>query len=79
MAEMNPGVPDGLIPHSDIEVLPFPRRHFPVGIRKKKHSRRLEGQRTGILRDGFQIEGIRRKSMLVEGKFIDEYYMAKIL
>lgn len=30
-------------------------------------------------KNGFQIEGIRRKSMLVEGKFIDEYYMAKIL
>lgn len=30
-------------------------------------------------KNGFQIEGIRRKSMLVEGKFVDEYYMAKIL
>lgn len=30
-------------------------------------------------KSGFQIEGIREKSMLVEGNFIDEYYMAKIL
>jgi len=30
-------------------------------------------------RSGFRIEGTRAKSMLVEGNFIDEYYMAKIL
>ncbi len=28
---------------------------------------------------GFQTEGIREKSMLVEGTLVDEYYMAKIL
>lgn len=30
-------------------------------------------------KSGFEIEGIRRKSMHVEGDFVDEYYMAKIL
>lgn len=30
-------------------------------------------------KNGFEIEGIRAKSMFVEGEFIDEYYMAKIL
>lgn len=30
-------------------------------------------------KSGFRIEGIREKSMLVEGVFVDEYYMAKIL
>ncbi len=30
-------------------------------------------------KSGFKIEGTRAKSMLVEGNFIDEYYMAKIL
>ncbi len=30
-------------------------------------------------KSGFKIEGIREKSMLVEGNFVDEYYMAKIL
>lgn len=30
-------------------------------------------------KSGFKIEGIRAKSMLIEGKYIDEYYMAKIL
>ena len=30
-------------------------------------------------KSGFRIEGTRAKSMLVEGNFIDEYYMAKIL
>lgn len=29
-------------------------------------------------RNGFQIEGIREKAMFVHGKFVDEYYMAKI-
>jgi RimJ/RimL family protein N-acetyltransferase len=28
---------------------------------------------------GFQIEGIRRHSLFLQGKFVDEYYMAKIL
>lgn len=28
---------------------------------------------------GFTIEGIRRNSMLVNGKLVDEYYMAKLL
>ena len=28
---------------------------------------------------GFQIEGIREKSMKVDGEFVDEYYMAKLL
>lgn len=27
----------------------------------------------------FKVEGIRAKSMLVNGEFVDEYYMAKIL
>jgi len=30
-------------------------------------------------KSGFQIEGTREKSMLVEGSFVDEYFMAKIL
>ncbi len=30
-------------------------------------------------KSGFEIEGIRTKSMLVEKTFVDEYYMAKIL
>lgn len=30
-------------------------------------------------KSGFQIEGIRAKSMLVDGDLVDEYYMAKIL
>ncbi len=30
-------------------------------------------------KSGFKIEGTRAKSMLVEGNFVDEYYMAKIL
>lgn len=30
-------------------------------------------------KSGFEVEGIRKKSMLVEGVFVDEYYMAKIL
>lgn len=30
-------------------------------------------------KSGFEIEGIRRKSMLVGKAFVDEYYMAKIL
>ncbi len=30
-------------------------------------------------KSGFRIEGTRAKSMLVEGNFVDEFYMAKIL
>lgn len=30
-------------------------------------------------KSGFEIEGVRAKSMYVEGRFVDEYYMAKIL
>lgn len=30
-------------------------------------------------KSGFAIEGTRAESMLVEGNFVDEYYMAKIL
>jgi RimJ/RimL family protein N-acetyltransferase len=29
-------------------------------------------------REGFEIEGIRKNSMIIEGKYIDEYNMAKI-
>jgi RimJ/RimL family protein N-acetyltransferase len=28
---------------------------------------------------GFHKEGIKEKSMLVDGKYIDEYYMAKLI
>ncbi len=28
---------------------------------------------------GFEAEGVRRKSMLVNGEYVDEYYMAKLL
>ncbi|OAO80482.1 hypothetical protein A0O32_1432 [Anoxybacillus flavithermus] len=28
---------------------------------------------------GFEIEGIKKHSLLVNGRFMDEYYMAKIL
>lgn len=30
-------------------------------------------------KSGFKIEGTREKSMFVEGNFVDEYYMAKVL
>ena len=30
-------------------------------------------------KSGFKIEGTREKSMLVDGNYVDEYYMAKIL
>lgn len=30
-------------------------------------------------KNGFAIEGIREKSMLVAGTFVDEFYMAKVL
>lgn len=29
-------------------------------------------------KSGFEIEGIKRKSVLVDGKYLDEFYMAKI-
>ena len=28
---------------------------------------------------GFEIEGIRRNAMIIDGKYINEYYMAKLL
>ncbi len=28
--------------------------------------------------NGFEVEGIRRSSMFVDGRFVDEYYMSKI-
>ena len=28
--------------------------------------------------NGFEIEGIKRKSIFMDGEYIDEYYMAKI-
>lgn len=30
-------------------------------------------------KNGFEIEGIRKHSMCVEGKYVDEYYMAKVM
>ena len=30
-------------------------------------------------KNGFKVEGIRPKSMKVNGRFVDEYYMGKIL
>jgi len=30
-------------------------------------------------KNGFKIEGIRKKSMFVAGSFVNEFYMAKIL
>ena len=30
-------------------------------------------------KSGFEIEGVKRKSVLVDGVFLDEYYMAKLL
>ena len=38
-----------------------------------------EAARRLYQKSGFQIEGVRQKSMLVDGRFIDEYYMAKLL
>lgn len=29
-------------------------------------------------KNGFEIEGVKRKSMIVDGKYVDEYYMARI-
>jgi hypothetical protein len=28
---------------------------------------------------GFKIEGLKEKSIIVDGKYVDEYYMGKIL
>jgi len=30
-------------------------------------------------KNGFEVEGIKKKSVLVDGTFLDEYYMAKII
>lgn len=30
-------------------------------------------------RNGFEIEGIKRNSILADGKYFDEFYMAKII
>lgn len=30
-------------------------------------------------KNGFEIEGIKRKSMYIDGEYLDEYYMAKIV
>ena len=30
-------------------------------------------------KNGFEIEGTKRKSMYIDGEYVDEYYMAKIL
>lgn len=30
-------------------------------------------------KNGFEVEGIRKHSMMVDGQYVDEYYMAKIL
>ena len=38
-----------------------------------------DGAKTLYERMGFKIEGIRPKSMKVNGRFVDEYYMGKIL
>jgi len=29
-------------------------------------------------KNGFEIEGIKKKSMYIDKKYVDEYYMAKI-
>ena len=29
-------------------------------------------------KNGFEIEGIKKKSMLVDGVYVDEFYMAKL-
>jgi RimJ/RimL family protein N-acetyltransferase len=28
---------------------------------------------------GFEIEGIKRDSLLIDGKYVDEFYMSKLL
>lgn len=30
-------------------------------------------------KNGFEIEGIKRKSMYIDGEYVDEYYMSKII
>ncbi len=30
-------------------------------------------------KNGFVIEGVKRKSMILDGSYVDEYYMARIL
>lgn len=30
------------------------------------------------LKSGFEIEGVKRKSVCVDGAYLDEYYMARI-
>lgn len=47
-------------------------------VLKNKFDIRDEEKLDKVERD-IRIEGIRAKSMLVEGAFVDEYYMAKIL
>lgn len=53
---------------------------------EKEHVTRLEltvicensvAQRLYV-RNGFEIEGVKRKSVCVDGKYLDEYYMAKL-
>jgi RimJ/RimL family protein N-acetyltransferase len=29
-------------------------------------------------KNGFNVEGIKKNSMIVDGKYVDEYYMAKL-
>jgi RimJ/RimL family protein N-acetyltransferase len=30
-------------------------------------------------RPGFEIEGVKKQSLLMDGQYVDEYYMAKLL
>lgn len=30
-------------------------------------------------KSGFEIEGTKRKSMYIDGEYVDEYYMSKII
>lgn len=54
---------------------------------KSRHISRLEltvvtENKAGVAlykNSGFEIEGIKRNSLLIEGTFFDEYYMAKLL
>lgn len=54
---------------------------------KERHIRRLEltvmvNNRAGVAlyeKRGFIIEGIKKNSLKVEGEYIDEYYMARLL
>ena len=53
----------------------------------KQHIHRLEltvmtHNKAGVTlykKQGFEIEGMKRHSLLVNGQFVDEYYMAKLL